>query len=82
MFKTCEKLVNLSRKTCEIKCEKLWVNFIKKLPVGKSTILNTVLPTHFSQLFFTHLYLLKLTPSPLSTAPITTIKYIIRKDFK
>lgn len=79
MFKTCEKPVNLLRKTCEKLCEKQWVDFGKIFPVGKSTTFHTVLPTRFLHMFFTHAYLLKPTLSPLSTAPITTIKYIIKK---
>ena len=80
MFKTCDKLVYLLRKNCGKLCKKGWVNFIDFFYVGKSTTFFTVLPTRFLQAFSTHSPLLKPTLSPISTVPITTIKYIIRKD--
>jgi hypothetical protein len=82
MFKSCVKGGDFFKKTCVNFCMKWWVTFQNNYVVGKVNKFFTFLPTYFLQLISTHKPLLITNISPLSTTPITTIKYIIRKEQK
>jgi len=79
MFKSCVKSVKSIKKSCGYFCEKLYKLLNQNILVGKIISLLTFLPTKFQHVIFSNLYLLNSFISPLSTTPITIIKYIIKK---
>lgn len=60
---------------CETFCEKMWVDFLRFIKMGKTHRFFTFLPTNFKQPFFTHQPLLFQHNSTSSTGLIITINY-------